>query len=666
MRHVGRLFLGFIFLVVIVDRSVIYADDSVRLMVGRSTVVTMASPIARVSLTSADVADALVTSPTELLINGKTPGTISMFVWDRSGAIQKFEVIVQRDLARLSEQLKRSFPAESIDVQANGRAVLLSGTVTSKDVIERAADLAAGYVDKKEEVVSLLRLQEGAPTNQVLLRVRFAEVSRSALTELGASFFTSPTGVKNTIARVTTQQFPAPGYDAITYTKADGSFGSPVSSATGQFNFSDFLNFFLFSEKYDIGTMIRALQTRGLFESLAEPNLVSESGKEASFLAGGEFPVPIAQGGTNGLAISVVFKEFGIRLTFTPVVVGNRVHLKVRPEVSTLDFTNAITLNGFRIPALSTRRTETELELNNGQTFAIAGLLNNTMNKTMQKVPGIGDIPILGLLFKSQAAQKERTELVVMITPEILRTNAPGVTRELPRLEEPFLPGTEPKKTMPMPPPAFPSASTVAPSPAQPVQASSDAASAAGKVKALMPSTTPSVVHAETMPKGNDASRKANDTTLKANETTPRAAETPAAAVVRPLTEKESKTVARSRKVEHDQSEAAKASDAKARAKQLEEERKQQEKAAREQAKQDAEAAKTAAEAGKRQAAADRVAEEAAVKLAAAEARKQAEVDKKQAEIDKKNQKVVADAEARLKAAQAAYDAETAKTKKPQ
>src|SRR5207253_2004224 len=169
--------------------------------------------------------------------------------------------------------------------------------------------------------------------------------------------------------------------------KANGDFGSDVTSAEGKFTFSDFLNLFLFSEKYDLGAMLKALSTRGLFQSLAEPNLVAESGKEASFLAGGEFPIPVAQGSGANVAITVQFKEFGVRLNFTPVVTGNTIHLKVRPEVSTLDFTNAVQLQGFRIPALSTRRTETELELQDHQTFAIAGLINNSMNKSLQKIP---------------------------------------------------------------------------------------------------------------------------------------------------------------------------------------------------------------------------------------------------------------------------------------
>jgi hypothetical protein len=290
----------------------------------------------------------------------------------------------------------------------------------------------------------------------VLLRVRFAEVSRSAMSEFGMSIFTSPTGINNTIGRVTTQQFPAPGYTDLAWTKADNSFGGDVTSAEGKLAFSDFLNVFLLNQKYDLGVLIKALQNRGLFQSLAEPNLVAESGKEASFLAGGEFPVPVAQGSGANIGVSVQFKEFGIRLNFTPTVNGDRVHLKVRPEVSTLDYGNAILLSGFRIPSLSTRRAETSVELVNGQTFAIAGLMNNQMQQTMQKVPGLGDIPVLGYLFRSKASQRDQTELVVMITPEILPSNSPGVTPSLPQYPDTFLPPlSDLKNTRPAPAPAF-------------------------------------------------------------------------------------------------------------------------------------------------------------------------------------------------------------------
>lgn len=426
----------------------------VRLLVGRSTLVNVGSPIARVSLTSADVADALVTTPNQLLVHGKEPGAISMFVWDRTGVVTRYEVAVQRDLDRLGVQMGELFPGEQIQVHSNGKNVVLSGRVTSADVADKATSVAAGYVASREDVVTLLQVQDGPRTNQVLLRVRFAEVSRSALTEFGASFFTSPTGVKNNVARLTTQQYSAPNFEDLAWTKADGDFGSPVASAEGKFNFGDFLNLFLLNEKYDLGVLIKALQNRGLFQSLAEPNLVAESGKTASFLAGGEFPIPVAQGSAANMAVSVQFKEFGVRLSFTPTVNGDRVHLKVSPEVSTLDYGNAVVLNGFRIPALSTRKTETELELRDGQTFAIAGLLNNQMQSTLQKIPGIGDIPILGHLFRSRAAQKDQTELVVMITPEILRQDSPGVTPDLPRYPEEFLPDIS-DGTHAAPPPAF-------------------------------------------------------------------------------------------------------------------------------------------------------------------------------------------------------------------
>ncbi|HEY2432657.1 MAG TPA: type II and III secretion system protein family protein [Vicinamibacterales bacterium] len=422
---------------------------AIDLLVGRSTILNVGSPIARVSLTVADVADALVTSPQQLLIHGKTPGTISLFVWDRSGGIKTYEVNVRRDLKQLVEQMTNLFPGEPITVAGSGKDVVLSGTVTSKYVIDKAADVASGYVEKKENVVNLLKQQEGIASNQVMLRVRFAEVSRSALQEIGVNLFTGPTGYKDVIARTTTQQFSAPGLNDLTRT-ADTN--NTLTGASGSLSLSDLLNVFVFSNKYNVGLVVRALQEHGVFQSLAEPNLISSNGKEASFLAGGEYPYPIVQPGSGGNAVTIQFKEYGVRLTFTPTVLnGDLISLKVKPEVSSLDFGNGLTLSGFRVPALSTRRTETELELQDGQTFAIAGLMNNNVSSTMSKIPGIGDIPILGYLFKSRAYQKQQTELVVMITPTIVRRGSTGVSEGLPNLVEPFI--NAPSKPMPPPPP---------------------------------------------------------------------------------------------------------------------------------------------------------------------------------------------------------------------
>ena len=257
-----------------------------------------------------------------------------------------------------------------------------------------------------------------------MLKVRFAEVNRSAMQELGVNFFGGPTGDRGWMGRSTTGQFPAPS----------------LRRRQKAWITSDFLNVFGFMSEDAVGATVKALKGRGLFESLAEPNLVTQDGKEASFLAGGEFPYPVVQGGGANQSVTIVFKEFGVRLRFTPTITGGGfIHLKVVPEVSSLDFGNAVTLEGFRVPALKTRRTETEVELRDGQTFAISGLLDRNMDETLRRVPGIGDIPILGYLFRSQAYQKNNTELVVMITPHIVRRDSPGVTPNLPALVEPFL-----------------------------------------------------------------------------------------------------------------------------------------------------------------------------------------------------------------------------------
>src|SRR5712691_3159707 len=637
-----------ILLIAVATPGVVFAGDDlppVRLLVGRSAVVDVGTPISRVSLTSPDVADAMVTSSSQLLINGKMPGTISMFVWERSGALRQYEIVVQRDLARLNEQIKRLFPGENIEAQSNGKSIVLSGMVSSKDLSSKAATVAAGYVDKADDVVNLLGLQEGIGSNQVLLRVRFAEVSRSAMTELGVSLFTSPLGIKNTIGRTTTQQFNAPGFDELKWTKENGNFGSNVTSAEGKFTFGDFLNLFLFSEKYDIGAMIKALSTRGLFQSLAEPNLVAESGKDASFLAGGEIPIPIAQGAGNKVAISVQYKEFGIRLSFTPVVNGNRVHLKVKPEVSTLDFSNAVVLQGFCIPALSTRRTETELELMDGQTFAIAGLMNNTMNSTLNKIPGIGDIPILGLLFKSKAAQKNQTELVVMITPQILPRDSRGVTPNLPRQQEPYLPPLPANKSMEAPPPAFP---------ARPSGDASAAARAAATVKALGPTPNPVPYVPPTQ-----AQPAAQPPAAQPSEVQP----------TRQVTNDERVKLERALR----QQEAARSADsgtnnnkqADAQRRREKDDQEREAKAANEQAKRDAREAaakaKVDARAAKEQAVRDAKAGRIAGEQAKRDAEAAAQQAKRKAELDREHQKALDEAAAKARAAEAKYQAELKK-----
>jgi pilus assembly protein CpaC len=356
------------------------------------------------------------------------------------------------------------------------------------------------------------------------------------------------------------------------------------------------LNVFLFNMKHDVGIAIRALQARGLFQSLAEPNLVAESGKEASFLAGGEFPIPVAQGGGANISISVMFKEFGVRLNFTPTVTGdNRIRLKVRPEVSTLDFANAVTLQGFRIPALTTRRTETEVELANGQTFAIAGLLNNTATETMNKIPGIGDIPILGYLFRSKAAQKNRTELVVMITPEILAVNSPGVTTEVPRLQEPYLPPLPMNRSLP------PAGAAFTPAGDNPALVPKSTGSASGSARPTAAEEAAAVLRSR-MGKAPAMANPSSTTARPASDETAASPATAAAATrtepeVRPLTKAEMKRLEKAREEERKAEERRRKEDVKAAEKAAEKAAKDAEKSMREAEK----AAEKAAKKSKRQ-----------------------------------------------------------------
>ncbi len=311
--------------------------------------------------------------------------------------------------------------------------------MSSNEVSLRAAEIATA-TSAEANIVNLFELPGGASSQQVLLQVRFAEVSRRALKELGVSVFTSALGIENTLGRATTGQFSAPAFTGLSVQKESNDFGAPVTGASGDITFGDFLNLFIFSQKYDLGAVIRALQSNGLFQSLAEPNLIAYNGKSASFLAGGEIPVPVVQGGSGSNAVSVEYREYGVRLDFTPTIAGDTIRLRVRPEVSTLDFANGVLLSGFRVPALSTRRAETEVELRDGQSFAIAGLLNNLSQDDVNEVPGLSRLPIIGRLFRSSGMRSEQNELMVLITPRLVRPLDPDEVPPLPTLDGRFLP----------------------------------------------------------------------------------------------------------------------------------------------------------------------------------------------------------------------------------
>jgi pilus assembly protein CpaC len=390
----------------------------VELTAGRSTVLTTAFDVTRIAVTSPDVADATVVQPREILIDGKKPGTVSLIIWGPATRVQ-YDIVVDLPITTLEQQLHILFPGEDITVSTSEGALILSGHVSSTKVMLRAAEIAAASMPKMQ-LINMLQVPGGNQSEQVMLQVRFGEVNRSMLSEAGLNLFVAR---QNFLARSTTQQFAAPSFD--------------TTQDNNVVTFSDFLNLFFFQRNQGIGGVLRALQQTGAFQSLAEPNLIAYNGQEASFLAGGEFPVPVVSGAAG--TVSVTFKEFGIRLTFTPTIAGDVLRLKVKPEVSSLDFTNGVTISGFRIPALTTRRAETVVELRDGQSFAIAGLLDNVAQNNSAAIPIMSQLPIIGPLFKSRSKNAQQTELMVLVTPRLVRALDPDEVPPLPTNPDMFI-----------------------------------------------------------------------------------------------------------------------------------------------------------------------------------------------------------------------------------
>lgn len=386
----------------------------ITMVAGRSMVMDLQFEVERIAINDPTVADVLVVQERELLINGKKPGTVSLWIWG-GGRRTEYELVVDPGITTLQQQFQTLFPGEDIQVGLSQGALVLSGRVSSNQIMLKAVEIATAS-SPQQKVINMLQLPGGEGSQQVMLQVRFAEVNSQAVRELGISLFTTRSGFT---ARSTTQQFPAPSFD-------DGA-----TEGVQGLVFADYLNLFFFQRNEGIGGVMRALQQNGWFESLAEPNLIAYNGQEASFLAGGEFPVIAATG--NGAA-SVTFKEYGVRLRFKPTIAGDTIRLHVRPEVSNLDFANGVTTGGFRVPALTTRYAETDVELRDGQSFAIAGLLDHIGQEDKANIPFLSQIPIIGKLFQTKATREQKTELMVLITPRLVRPLNPDEVPPLPSI----------------------------------------------------------------------------------------------------------------------------------------------------------------------------------------------------------------------------------------
>jgi pilus assembly protein CpaC len=369
------------------------------LTVGKSLSIDSPLAIKRVAAANESVAEFIVIGPKELLVNGKAPGETSIVIWQENDARVTYGLTVRPSPSRLNavrSQIAREFGSSDIEVTSDNDTAFVRGTV--KDVV--SADRVISIVSTLGKTVNLLRVSVPPEEPQVLLMVRFASVDRSTSLNLGVNF-------------------------------ASGAFNQSTAIGTGSvvsqdgaktFTLSQAVNILLFRKDLNILAAIQALESKNLLEMLAEPNLLVINGTQAHFVAGGEFPYPMVQPGAGNNSISIAFKEYGIRLGFLPVITPRgTVRLQVSPEVSSLDYTNSVTIAGTTIPGTSTRRVQTEVELESGQSFVIAGLLDKQTTDSFSKIPGIGSLPVLGKLFQSKSVARSNSELLILITPEIVR-----------------------------------------------------------------------------------------------------------------------------------------------------------------------------------------------------------------------------------------------------
>jgi pilus assembly protein CpaC len=408
--------------------------QSVHILLGRSIILNTQSRLRRIVVSSPDVLDTSIISPTQVVLTAKNAGSSSLVLWDEASNARIVDVYVDVDVSGLREGIRAAFPSEPVEVEAEQGRIIVTGKITSKAVQDEVLRIAGAY--SKNVVDSMI--VDPRREKQVMLKVRFIEIDRTKLQEFGINILS--TGATNTFGATTTGQFSPPTLGS----SITGTIGGHATGSSESFTASNLLNIFLFRPDLNLGAMIQDLEQKNIGQILSEPSLMARSGEPAKFLAGGEFPFPVVQGGTGGgaTAVTIQFKPFGVKLEFTATVVGNVIRLKVAPEVSTLDFAQGVNISGFVIPALATRRAETDVELRDGQSFGIAGLLDRRTTLQLSKVPGIGDIPLIGNLFRSKSIKKTNSDLLVMVTPTIVDTMSEQVaapsapSQPIPNLEQ--------------------------------------------------------------------------------------------------------------------------------------------------------------------------------------------------------------------------------------
>ncbi|EPY01131.1 type II and III secretion system protein family protein [Magnetospirillum fulvum] len=386
----------------LVTRTAVAAESGTPLMlaVGQGELLHLSRPAASVFVSNPEIADIQVPSQNAIFVLGKKMGSTTLYAIDASDqTILKTEISVTHNLVELERMLRQRYPDYRLTLTSAPGSLMVGGIVNQAEDVNGVASTLTPLLSKDEKLINAIKVR--SPT-QIQLRVRFSEVSRGVIQKLGINW--SSIGRSGNYLGGVMNGRDYYNDTSKTYYKPDSAWGILLGYATGGM---------------DIEAMIEALDSEGLVTTLAEPNLTAVSGQTASFLAGGEYPIPVSQ---QNNTISIEFKPYGVSLSFTPTVIANdRISLKVRPEVSALDWSNAVTLDGTKVPAISVRRVDTSIELASGQSFAIGGLLQDNMSDALSRMPGLGNLPVLGKLFSSQNYENRRSELVVIVTAYLVR-----------------------------------------------------------------------------------------------------------------------------------------------------------------------------------------------------------------------------------------------------
>ncbi|WP_120077078.1 type II and III secretion system protein family protein [Aurantiacibacter odishensis] len=385
---------------------------TIDLPLNKSRVISVDRPIARAMIGNSEIADILPLTSQSVYVLGKSMGTTSLTLYGEGGRVLSvLDVAVGPDVDAYQQQLARLIPDSNIQASISGSSMVLTGVVSDAGAIDRALRLASTYAG--DNVVNMISL---GSSQQVMLEVRFAEISRQVRDEIGIrGIGTSQGGSFNGVFG-----------DGAVFSPGNGAIGGDAGAGLITDSFGVFSQLFSIGN-IDIEGILTALERRGFARTLAEPTLVALSGEEASFLAGGEYPIPVTQGSSNDSStITIQFKQFGVSLGFVPTVLADdTINLRVRPEVSSIDPASSVTLNGITVPGLQTRRASTVIELRDGESFAIAGLLQEDYETVVRQLPILGSIPILGSLFRSTEFQKGETELLIVVTPRLVQPIRP-------------------------------------------------------------------------------------------------------------------------------------------------------------------------------------------------------------------------------------------------